>query len=82
MKSRITLICPTNAYGSSATSGIYYPMGILLVGSVAKKRLNCEIKLIDGEGKSISYLEKKLAGVQKYLVFFPKVRSCHREARN
>ena len=62
MKSRITLICPTNAYGSSATSGIYYPMGILLVGSVAKKRLNCEIKLIDGEGKSISYLEKKLAG--------------------
>ncbi len=60
MNNKITLICPTNAYGSSSTSGIYYPMGILLVGSVAKKRLNCKISLIDGEGKSISDLEKEL----------------------
>lgn len=63
MTQRITLICPTNAYGSSATSGIYYPMGILLVGSIAKKNLDCETHIIDGEGKSISNLEKSLEGM-------------------
>ncbi|MEK6825817.1 MAG: radical SAM protein [Nanoarchaeota archaeon] len=64
MNNNITLICPTNAYGSSATSGIYYPMGILLVGSVVKKRMNCEMNLVDGEGKSVSDLEKAIIGTK------------------
>lgn len=54
----ITLVCPTNAYGKSATKGIYYPMGILSVGSLIKDTMpSWNVKVIDGELHEISDLE-------------------------
>ncbi|HLD06481.1 MAG TPA: cobalamin-dependent protein [Candidatus Nanoarchaeia archaeon] len=47
---KITLICPTNYYGTSATSGIYYPMGILAVGTRLRQAFpDAEVAVIDGE---------------------------------
>src|SRR3989344_9355669 len=54
---KISFICPRNTYGESATSGIYYPMGILLVGSKLKGH---EVQILDGELYSDSELEEKI----------------------
>lgn len=60
---KITLICPTNKYGKSATSSIYYPMGILLVGSWIKDTFpEVEVEILDGERYSLKELEQKLIG--------------------
>ena len=60
---KITLICPTNYYGASATKGIYYPMGILLVGSLIKDTFPAwDVEVIDGELFSKSELEQKVIG--------------------
>lgn len=57
----ITLVCPTNAYGKSATKGIYYPMGIVAVGSLIKDTMpSWHVKVIDGELHEISDLEAKI----------------------
>ena len=61
-KNSIALICPTNKYGKSATSSIYYPMGILLVGSYVKDTYpHWEVSLYDGERYSQEELKGKLA---------------------
>jgi radical SAM superfamily enzyme YgiQ (UPF0313 family) len=63
MKMKISLVCPTNYYGASATRGLYYPMGILLVGSLAKDTMpSWEVDVVDGELYSQSELEKRLKG--------------------
>ena len=60
---KISLVCPTNFYGASATRGLYYPMGILLVGSLAQDTMpSWEVNVIDGELYSRSELEEKLRG--------------------
>src|SRR3989344_5041021 len=61
---KISLVCPTNYYGASATRGLYYPMGILLVGSLTRDTMpSWEIDVIDGELYSRSELEERLRGV-------------------
>lgn len=58
-----TLICPTNFYGGSATRGIYYPMGILIVGSLVKDTFpSWDIKIVDGELHSEQELQAKIRG--------------------
>ncbi|MFH1073256.1 MAG: radical SAM protein [Nanoarchaeota archaeon] len=60
---RITLVCPTNYYGASATRGIYYPMGILLVASLVKDTFpSWQVEAIDGELYSKSELETRVQG--------------------
>lgn len=60
---KISLICPQNYYGLSATPGIYYPMGILLVGSLVKDTYpDWEVQVIDGELFSKTEIESKLRG--------------------
>lgn len=60
---KISLICPTNYYGESATKGIYYPMGILLVGSLVKDTFpSWEVDVIDGELCSKTDLEQRVMG--------------------
>lgn len=60
---KITLVCPTNYYGASATRGIYYPIGILLVGSLVKDTFpKWDVETIDGELFSKSELEQKIIG--------------------
>ncbi|MFH1916585.1 MAG: radical SAM protein [Nanoarchaeota archaeon] len=57
----ISLICPTNQHGASATKGIYYPMGILLVGSLVKDTFpDIEVNIIDGETALRSELEHRI----------------------
>ncbi len=47
---KISLVCPTNYYGESATRGIYYPMGVLSVGSLIKDSFpSYDVSVIDGE---------------------------------
>ena len=62
---KISLICPTNYYGASATKGIYYPMGILLVGSLAKDTFpSLEVNVIDGELYKKNELESMIEGTE------------------
>lgn len=61
---KVSLICPTNYYGESATRSIYYPMGILLVGSLIKDSFpSWDVSVIDGELYSTKELEQKLDSV-------------------
>lgn len=47
---KVVLICPTNYYGASATRGVYYPMGVLLVGSLVKDTFpSWDVQVVDGE---------------------------------
>ncbi|MBI5803648.1 B12-binding domain-containing radical SAM protein [Candidatus Pacearchaeota archaeon] len=58
---KISLVCPTNYYGASATRGLYYPMGVLLVGSLVKDTFpDWEVNVVDGESYNESELESKL----------------------
>lgn len=59
----ILLVCPSNeGWGKSATRGIYYPGGILAVGSRVKDVMpNWNVSLVDGELHRINDLEKMLA---------------------
>lgn len=60
---KITLICPTNRHGGSATSGIYYPMGILVIGSKIKDTYpDYEVQVVDGEVNAISNIERMIHG--------------------
>ncbi len=60
---RVSLVCPTNYHGESATKGIYYPMGILLVGSLVKDNFpNLEVNVVDGELYTKKDLEEKVLG--------------------
>ncbi len=60
---KTTLICPTNFYGGSATNGIYYPMGILVVGSLIKDTFpSWQIEILDGELYSEQKLQEKISG--------------------
>lgn len=60
---KITLVCPTNRHGGSATSGIYYPMGILVIGSKIKDTYpDYEVQVIDGEVKSLCEIETLIRG--------------------
>ena len=60
---RVSLVCPTNFYGASATRGIYYPMGVLLVGSLVKDTFpDWQVDVIDGELHDKSKLEKLIEG--------------------
>src|SRR3989338_9179806 len=60
---KVSLICPTNYYGASATRGVYYPMGILLVGSLVKDTFpDWQVDVIDGEIHSQPDLEKRILG--------------------
>lgn len=57
---KITLVCPTNYTGASATRGIYYPLGILLVGSLVKDtHPSWDVAVIDGETASPEALEAR-----------------------
>lgn len=57
---KISLVCPTNYYGESATRGIYYPMGILLVGSLVKDTFpSWDVRVIDGELYKEDDLDRK-----------------------
>src|SRR3989344_4714821 len=61
---KVSLICPTNYYGESATKGIYYPMGVLLVGSMLKDSFpSWEIDVVDGELYSIEELKERIRGI-------------------
>ncbi|MFH0869672.1 MAG: radical SAM protein [archaeon] len=58
---KITLVCPTNYHGASATKGIYYPMGVLLVGSLVKDTFpEFDVKVLDGEVIGISEIEREI----------------------
>jgi len=60
---KVTLICPTNYYGASATRQIYYPMGILLIGSLLKDtHPSWEIQVLDGENYSLEDIKEKILG--------------------
>ena len=60
---KISLVCPTNYYGESATKGIYYPMGILLVGSLVRDTFpSWDVNVIDGEIYSQTELEERING--------------------
>ena len=60
----IALVCPTNYYGASATKGIYYPMGTLLVGSLVKDTFpSLGVNIFDGELYGKEGLESKIDGV-------------------
>jgi len=60
---KTTLICPTNFYGGSATRGIYYPTGILVVGSLVKDTFpSWGVEIFDGELYSEKELQKKVRG--------------------
>jgi len=60
---KTTLICPTNFYGGSATRGIYYPMGILVVGSLVKDAFpSWEVEIFDGELYSEQELQERIRG--------------------
>lgn len=61
---KVLLVCPSNHYGTSWGGGLYYPMGILLVGSLVKDTFpSWDVNIIDGELYSTKDLEKKLSGV-------------------
>ncbi len=59
----IVLVCPSNeGWGESATRGIYYPGGILAVGSHVKDFFpSWSVTLFDGELSTMNELEQKLA---------------------
>lgn len=60
---KVSLVCPTNDHGESASKGIYYPMGILSVGSVLKDTYpDIEVQLLDGELYATNDLERKVFG--------------------
>lgn len=60
---KISLVCPTNYYGASATRGIYYPMGVLLVGSLVKDTFpSWDVKVFDGELYEERDLESLVSG--------------------
>lgn len=60
---KISLVCPTNDYGESSSKGIYYPMGILLVGSLVRDTFpEWKVEVIDGELYSKGGLEARVQG--------------------
>ncbi len=60
---KISLVCPTNYYGASATRGLYYPMGVLLVGSLVKDTFpTLDVRVIDGELHEMNELESMVSG--------------------